>query len=144
MTENNEIIAEFRGGKKIENKKFYGMSHVWINTPANDYSEDVQSHQFRYHIDWNWIMPVVEEIQKSIFIFPVSLNELTLKRNISQSEVTVFEDFNRDHNTWSYWLNLERTGLRFGSSQVYKNKIEAVNKAVVEFIKWYNEQHIKR
>lgn len=62
MQEKNEMIAEFMGGKtttimhtvKID----HGIYHV---------------SKLRYHTSWDWLMPVVEKIERleAIFVFPL-------------------------------------------------------------------------
>lgn len=82
----------------------------------------------KYHSSWNWLMPVVEKI-----------------RNV--------ESYDRDKFSTSVVIDADKTSIKSGCygnkshSNQYFNKIfggrynsrEHTYKAVVEFIKWYNE-----
>ena len=87
-TENNKIIAEFMGATLIKDLK--------------------------YHLDWNWLMEVVEKIES-----------LGYKVDISK------------------WGNSQYCGIYLNGKKISGNetntKIEAVYNASLEFIKWYNE-----
>lgn len=75
----------------------------------------------RYHTSWDWLMPVVEKIE--------SLQGRTaiLFSNTHKHICTISE---RDHT-----MLAQKDG---------ETKIEAVYKAVFEFIKWYNENNPKK
>lgn len=64
-------------------------------------------HEFKYHKDWNWLMPVVEKINNDISNYHKSIYILEQKD--------------------CFW------DLKIISTK------ETVFKAVVDFIKWYNE-----
>jgi len=107
-----------------------------------NWEEDVAEIKvLKYHCSWDWLMPVVEKIETTTWKFPLNLNELTLKRNLSFANVFIFQSFDSriEFIGWSVFLELEGTGLRFGSYEKSQSKIEATYFAVVEFIKWYNE-----
>jgi hypothetical protein len=69
----------------------------------------------QYHSDWNWLMEVVEKIESKGF--DVFINTFVCR--ISDVGEDRFEDIET-----------------FNSA----SKIQAVHSAVVEFIKWYNNQ----
>jgi len=94
MNVDNKLIAEFLG---YETYEMNGVLNV-------EYSENnIRTIQdTHYHIDWNWLMQVVE-IRENVCYIETSLND--------------------------YYSELEET------------KIQATYKAVVCFIKWYNEQN---
>ena len=69
----------------------------------------------QFHSDWNWLMEVVEKIESKGF--DVFINTFVCR--ISDVGEDRFEDIET-----------------FNSA----SKIQAVNSAVVEFIKWYNNQ----
>lgn len=105
-TENNKIIAEFMGLSKVQcdiilyerNSKGYPLNKL------------------KFHSDWNWLIEVVEKIERLNF-------DVTIFN--STTEITSFDiDFK----------------TIFGNSDKY-SKIEAVYNACVEFIKWYNQQN---
>lgn len=59
-TENNKIIAEFMG--YIDN----GCSEEgFLINPITNFDEEIND--LRYHLDWNWLMEVVEKIFKDFY-----------------------------------------------------------------------------
>lgn len=78
--------------------------------------QHINANKLLYHSSWDWLMPVVEKIESlnfttSIYHLPKTLNT-----------VKIFSG---------------------GADVVGKNgetKMEAVYKAVIEFIKWYNQK----
>lgn len=77
-----------------------------------------------YHLSWDSLMPVIEKIE-------------SLKENLHSLDVQMCVD---------------RIAILVNASPLYvdirqfskKSKIEAVYKAVIEFIKWYNENSAKK
>ena len=109
METNNKIIAEFLG--YIDN----GCSEEgFLIDPETNY--DICIDSLQYHLDWNWLMEVVEKIESLGFFFEIKSNwvRITKKREI------IVIRWEQD-----------------------KNKIEATYNACVEFIKWYNENSAK-
>lgn len=135
-TESNKLIAEFMGLNKTKEGKF-------IVENENDYNTEIYSHyretneyltiesgiirihfepyQLYYHFDWNWLMPVVEKIEETD-VFPETENAINV--TIGATSYCVIKD--------SYGEKVEIT-----TSEI--TKIKTVYKAVIEFIKWYNE-----
>ena len=72
-------------------------------------------HEFNYHNSWDALMPVVERIEnlENAFTIQIDFTDCIINQN----------------DNWSFGIHT--TGI---------NKIEAVYKAVIEFIKWYNTQ----
>jgi len=107
----NKLIADFMGLKTFDRSN--GISGLWC--AGNDGDEFVS-----YDSSWDWLMPVVEKIEKTnrkveisgyvCFIYP---NE-TLEN---------YDEYNYEVTT------------------VYSTKIEATYVAVIKFIKWYNKQN---
>jgi len=81
----------------------------------------VETHHNQYHTSWNELMPVVEKIEENHFTKIVGKH-----CSINQAKTSEF-------NNW-----IATVGMTFAPC---KTKIEAVYKAVVIFIKWYNEQN---
>ena len=119
--ENNKLIAEFLSVKMhpcktIENLKFLPMEERGL---YNGYFiEDL-----KYHEDWNWLMVVVEKIE-SLEIF-----DRMGRFNINTK--------NFDENYTSFITDKDEDFIQCDGD----TKIEAVYNAVVEFIKWYNNQN---
>jgi hypothetical protein len=115
-TENNKLIAEFLG---------YVLRGV--DTYENN-NKLYLTDELKFNDDWNWLMEVVEkietlkyyknEIQFKITKNAVSIQAITKKINEVISKC-VFSSWGTYHGT---------------------EKKEAVYKASIEFINWYNEQ----
>ena len=93
ITENNKIIAKFMGATLTKDLK--------------------------YHLDWNWLMEVVEKIES---ILP---DDSIITIEYKNCFIPILDDEEP--------FTIEGGG---------KTKIEAVYNACLEFIKWYNENKI--
>lgn len=131
--ENNKLIAEFMGGKITnEPDPFWpddGTKNKWYASfePGNNPRKSSKSGTKRqlwdldYHTSWDWLMPVVEKIEK-----------------IPDTWVRIYGDekyFECEIDDANY-TNADGTGSRFHIRG--KTKIDAVYQAVLEFINWYN------
>lgn len=110
MKTDNELIAEFMGGRKqiIGDDQLHGYSPgtiLWHGL----FDEHGHTTYLSFDDDWEWLMPVVEKIESLDY------------------EVDVYKH--------ACEINTEDM-IRFEAS----SKIEACYKAVVEFIKWHNQQ----
>lgn len=115
MKTDNELIAEFMGLKSISKKEFEKCPEKYSIE-----KESIIEYQ-RYHVDWNWLMPVVDKI-----------------------ESTPFSNFL--YSSPGYWVVIDGDSCEIKEDKLTiitkskgVSKIDAVYKAVVEFIKWYNE-----
>lgn len=72
-----------------------------------------------YHSSWDWLMPVVEKIEETEYNYDTRIHYDAL-------EGAYFVDI-------VDWGNAERA-----CQTSYISRIDAVYKAVIEFIKWYN------
>jgi hypothetical protein len=105
-TENNVLIAKF-------------MQNITIDMNDN-IKEDLGS--FKYHIDWNWLMEVVEKIE--------NMGGAVCIGN-GNSVMIIF-----------YLTDVMGESYSKTREMVEESKIEATYNACVEFIKWYNENKI--
>ena len=108
METNNKIIAEFMGATLTKDLQI--MYPVYEGDSS--YVKDL-----KYHLDWNWLMEVVEKIESLKFSVLIGKNNCVIEQTFGKES-----------------LNL---GLIKG-----KDKIEAVYNACVTFIEWYNENKI--
>jgi len=136
--ENNKLIAEFMGKKTITIDELKSIlkenrENGFIHTPQAYVEDDL-----KYHSSWDWLMPVVDKIErehKANFRIKCTWNE-----------------FN-DHSIHQVIVNIEQGEMSKDKSCIYdskkiydyvgdavKDKREATYKAVVEFIKQYNNQ----
>ena len=125
IVENNKLIAEFMGGL-YNNQAMLSLqsNEIWLpyHGVCNYKSDNGKS--LKYHSDWNWLMRVVEKIEK----IP--------EKNDNWFNVTV--------GASCYCIIQDATGeLSFEIIGDGRTKIEATYNACIEFIKWYNEQNKK-
>ena len=101
----------------IENNKLIAEFMGFKNYMSDVQQETRMINERDYHLSWDWLMPVVEKIESIGF----STQTNTIGR---QHQITQFEIF---------------SGGALVLSVRSKSKKEATYKAVVEFIKWYND-----
>ena len=104
--------------KTIENNKliaeFMGLNlhqGVWRKSTLATERKICKEDALKYHEDWNWLMEVVEKIES--LGYRIEIVKHICRIYLSNKETIIISE-----NT---------------------PKIEAVYNAVVEFIKWYNE-----
>jgi len=103
--ENNKLIAEFMGLLKDKNGYYKKDGEILYVLSELDYSSS-----------WDWLMPVVEEIE-------------TLSYNKGEVLITV------NHQNYSI-CEIKTPFKTFGL--LGTKKIQVVYETVIEFIKWYN------
>lgn len=119
-TENNKLIAEFMTPKGYDG---YGKA-----------PNQVAPKFLKYHSSWDWLMPVVKKIGEL-----ECSREITIKFHDFPTYCFISGEkyFAVTHNVYpsfeSYSEERENSGVW------HRTLIEAVYKAIVEFIKWYNE-----
>jgi hypothetical protein len=112
--ENNKLIAEFMG--------FQETSIGWYDADECLHEKDNTFDTLRFDVDWNWLMPVVEKIESIVFDDNNSFNV-----TIGSTNYCVIQDSNGD---------------TYDSVEGYgETKLLTVYKAVVGFIKWYNNNN---
>jgi len=111
IIENNKLIAEFMG---IEFNSFGDKCNHPLISAAWPPVECLQ-----YNKSWIWLMPVVEKIESLDFVVQMHLGSCFIKRQ---------EQFIAEQ-------------AKYISKYQGKSKIEAVYKSIIEFIKWFNDNH---
>jgi len=128
IIESNKLIAEFMGATFKDN-------HAYIpNHAAQCYEKDCLA----YYSSWDWLMPVVDKIEEISFdnikseYVPYTKHPFTIDMSYNYAKVKVDNDFKIE--------NLREDGINF---KIHRgSKINACYQAVVEFIKWYNENRL--
>jgi hypothetical protein len=109
----NKIIAQFLG--------------LTIITDGISFFDTNYKPLANYHENWNDLMPVVDKIESlefvSVYTNKTSLGEFSIEIN---------------YDTHPYKYNQLKKTIFIKDKNI--SKIEAVYKACVEFIKWYNQQ----
>ena len=126
--ENIKLISEFQG---IDYSDVIGMckSEAYDAGYRDDVIIDNPAYWSCYHNSWNWLMPVVEEIEQNKKYF-----KKELQLNITKYSVC--------------WQTIDNEAVILNSNVFHKygtyagvEKIQAVYKSVIDFIKWYNQQN---
>ena len=120
IIENNKLIAEFLVNNEGNLVKI--RDGVYSTIDDNEVPDnDLTINDLKYHEDWNWLMRVVEKIENlqdenNCAIYNVQTEQCFVEIIINHTSETIVEV---DSNS----------------------KIQAVYRACVEFIKWYNKQN---
>lgn len=113
--ESNRLIAEFMGGKIDD-------TFIYFDKTNNKFEDDtLHVSDLLFDSDWNWLMEVVEKIESIVL---EEVNDTSFNVTIGATRYCVIQDNNGG------MLKVIGEG---------KTKIESTYKAVVEFIKWYNQ-----
>ena len=112
MEDTNELIAEFMGYKVMKENDFLNYNYP-KNTNLDNIMIDVA---IMYHKSWDWLMPVVEKINRELYL-------IKIEYSLEMVEVRIL-------------LNSNELEIAAGYSSEVSNVIKAYYQAVVEFIKW--------
>lgn len=128
ILEYNKMCAEILGYK---NKGMKNLE-MWV---SNKTPNGVNTNELQFHLDWNWIMEVVEAIENlktetSQFEFYFQPKSVIIKEEKNYS----FEkgDGGRSSQPLKFNGSVWITG---------KTKKEAVVQAINQFLIWYNNEH---
>lgn len=110
IIEGNKLIAEFMGLTKSINGATIETRYVF------DWKNKPQGDlpvDLKFNSSWDWLMPVIEKIETLDFIVIIKQNECVIVNNSGETPKFIQE--------------------------LCETKIKSVCLAVVEFIKWYDE-----
>lgn len=127
MKNDNELIAEFMGMHKADSDKLLlTPEFVMIDKDKNYWSLN----KLEYATSWDWLMPVVEKISKFVYD--------EYKTNNGYKDV-IEKDY--AYPRTFAMLNSEKFMVRFNRMTLHESEslIDATYQAIVEFVKWYNE-----
>lgn len=87
---NNELIARFMGWNPDERYEKSGNFEVWTSKEAKN---AILGSYLNYNSEWNWLMPVVDKVFKSLvgitesksFLFEGKIKESLLKVDIKET-----------------------------------------------------------
>lgn len=120
--EKNELLANFLGWTKQDNMwiRWYGE---WFDDHGNRRTDKTRE-VLLFDSDWNWLMPVVEKIER--------LGHTIVEIGWKHCRITpILYDKKSDSMQWEPMIEI-----------LGQDKLTATYKAVVEFIEWYNNQII--
>ncbi len=126
MKDKDNIIAKFMGGEIISTEE-YEMPHGsystgiithWKSPKGIPYGNEhlINVGSFRYSFDYNWLMPVVEEIES------LGYNSCIELVSDNTHRVTIYSPIYGE--------------IGIGGKE--DSKIQAIYSAVIDFIEWYN------
>jgi mRNA-degrading endonuclease YafQ of YafQ-DinJ toxin-antitoxin module len=134
--ENNKLIAEFMGAKYNKDTNFHiDKDFLWLPRYGICNYKSLElgvGKTLEFHSNWNWLMQVVEKIDN--LKTPITNNHFLIGK---------FEDYEVHIQGKCIVIyahgevTKEVVHLRGSESNT---SIEAVYKACVEFIKWYNKK----
>ena len=125
IIENNKLIAEFLNWEFDDLSETFETPFLKLVDPHafgdEQFSCKLQDFELEFHSDWNWLMRLVEKIENlqdenNCAIYNVQTEQCFVEIIINHTSETIVEV---DSNS----------------------KIQAVYRACVEFIKWYNKQN---
>ncbi len=136
LLENNKLIAEFMSLEKVkeyddEDNWFYVPDRLHLNNEFS-YKNEVdytKSNMLPYNCSYDWLMPVVEKIEK--------LGETKDTYGKLVDITTTYIKISKGCANGDFTIDLKLPA----NSKL--SKLEALYKAVVLFIKWYNENNKK-
>jgi len=132
--QNNKLIADFMGAKYDKDTHYTIQSNnLWLPNHGicrHDTIDLGAGKILKYHKSWDWLIPVVEKIEALGFYTSIRANKYSNGNTITTIE---------NSNEGTIAGNLLQLSITEQNLKV--SKIESVYTVVVEFIKWYNENH---
>jgi hypothetical protein len=124
----NEIIAEFMGFRLDLTHPEY--DRWWTRRPYHFFGYG--PHELKYHESWDWLMPVVEKIAQHVYeTYP---DHNGYKETVAHDRAYP-RTFGMIDNEGRWMVRINRMPL-----EQEETLIKATYQAVVEFIKYYNQQ----
>lgn len=123
----NRIIAFFDSTIKDypESNSFYLPQHS-----KDDFEDWVHEKDLKYHLSWDWLMPVIEKIEY-LYATDGILPRFEINSHICSFSVG-YPEFKK-HKQWICGCYKDSP-----EKEKQNTKIEAAYYVCVEFIKWYN------
>jgi len=119
----NELIAEFMGLPLTKQEPEFSEGRKLKTVPLM---------QWKYDTSWDWLMPVVEKISRHLYeqeTFNDGYQDITAKYYAHPRTFAALT------NEGNFMVRFSRMSLH-----EYESIIKAQHSAVVEFIKWSNQQ----
>ena len=136
ILEYNKRCAEFLG--KIKKGHEFSLNPIYefnkkLNSPDDTWATTAYSVDYmKFHLDWNWIMEVVNAIEKLGYQFDITGNEVGVNSNIMSMENIPTGGTMNSYNR-SYYPTI------ISICEEDYSKKEAVVEAINSFLKFYNK-----
>ena len=95
----NKLIAEFMGLEtpfnEISDATLYRYKGI---DEKGEYQFDVELHEMRYHLSWDWLMPVVQKIEQDCEGVPQEMLNISLYSDINEVYQAVVEFIKNQNN----------------------------------------------
>ena len=126
IIENNKLIAKFMYNNLYNEDS---LGDCWVET--NEGYVNFYIDKAKYHLSWDWLMPVVEKIEH------LYETEHTLPRFEINSHICSFAVGYPEFKKYKRWIY----GCYINSAESKKcnSKLEAAYNVCIDFIKWYNK-----
>jgi hypothetical protein len=137
IIENNKLIAEFMGLIRSD-EPVGGLGHGkywWFHKKPFLWDESICSdEELNYHQSWDWVMPVVEKIEREAsYHVNIQPESCTIQSYGGYCNPLIVSNYSRGIKGNTKEQLIEAYG------KCSDSKIEGVWTAVVEFIKWYKK-----
>lgn len=130
----NELIAVFMGFERydetpVTKQGIYKLKDVSLSSP---YWGRYRGEQMHFNASWDWLMPVVEKISLIVYEEGVTNNGY---KDVVVKNYAYPRTFAMPDSEGNFMVRFNRMTLHQD-----KSLIKATYEAVVEFIKWHNQQ----
>ena len=127
--ENNKLISEFMGftldtPPNIGGAVWYDNEEVYLHI-SSEFKHSNCFKELQFHTSWDWLMPVVEKIED---FFIIDNKNLEFQLVSYEDEIKIVAK--HPDKKWEVIIEVDADG---------SGKRENTYKAVVEFIKYYNQ-----
>lgn len=131
--ENNKLIAEFMGDKSADTQEQYD-EFVENGFKSNTW----HTNELCYDASWDWLMPVVEKIEKTSWVsndLLATWTEQPFNVHIKTSDTEI--EIDGIHKSSKVY---QSSPFNYGTKDIKgKSKLELTYLICVNFIQWYNQ-----
>ena len=124
IIKSNTLIAEFIGRRGKENKQLFTFEGVADFMMGDPWYFIAQS---KFHCDINWLMPVIEKIEKLLLCTNIGYGGKYYNCQISKHP-QLHLPYDKNNTFKNIYISSN------------KSKVDAVYIAIIFFIEWYNKQ----
>ncbi len=137
IIEGNKLIVSFLDNKV---KQIEGtLNQIFLLGTNTEFVDTFWSETIKYHSSWDWLMPVVEKIEK--IGYSTSFKTYYCRINSkggNYDNYIAWINFSDEEYSISRHLISDFDSIFLYHSKEKLTKLEAIYIIVIEFIKWYN------